>query len=457
MTLATTSPAVDSSSKLNIPKHIQYWKRCLMTFLPNAYQANDANRMMLAFFILSSMDLLDCLNSTLTVEDRERYINWVYLCQHEDGGFRGFSGGDFGHLRNDENAVWDPANVPATFFALAILAILEDDFSRVKRRECLSWLTKMQRSDGSFGETLGPNEKIEGGLDPRFGYTAMGIRAILRGRGEGEMKDVPDVDTDLLVECIRRSQSYDGGISESPFHEPHGGYTYCALSALSFIDRLPSHRTTTPSSFSPFSAITDPELTIHWLLQRQTTTFDEDDEVDTRGDETDTTATCHDCHSFLNLSTQDPKKDYTAFRHTTEEELQWVGFNGRCNKIADTCYSWWVGGSLAILQKPHLAQTPSNRRYLLDKTQHTIGGFSKKQGDPPDLYHAYLGLAALALMGEQGLKKIDATACFSVDAWEWIEGLEWNGGGRDGGGGSGGREKRLKVEGGSGYIGMSRG
>ena len=152
------------------------------------------------------MDLLGCLDSSLTEDDRDRYINWVYLCQHADGGFKGFPGGDLGALRNNENSVWDPANVPATFFALAILAILKDDFSRVKRKECLLWLKKMQRPDGSFGETLGLGEKIEGGLDPRFGYTAMGIRAILRGRDQGEMKDVPDVDIDLFVDCIRRSQ-----------------------------------------------------------------------------------------------------------------------------------------------------------------------------------------------------------------------------------------------------------
>lgn len=152
------------------------------------------------------MDLLNCLDSSITQEERDRYINWIYHCQHADGGFRGFPGGDLGELRNDENSIWDPANVPATFFALAILAILKDDFSRVRRREALSWLTKMQRPDGSFGETLGLGGKIEGGLDPRFGYTAMGIRAILRGRNRGEMEDVPDADVDGLVECIRQSQ-----------------------------------------------------------------------------------------------------------------------------------------------------------------------------------------------------------------------------------------------------------
>ena len=25
-----------------------------------------------------------------------------------------------------------------------------------------------------------------------------------------------------------------------------------------------------------------------------------------------------------------------------------AGFNGRCNKVADTCYAFWVGASLAV-------------------------------------------------------------------------------------------------------------
>jgi len=28
--------------------------------------------------------------------------------------------------------------------------------------------------------------------------------------------------------------------------------------------------------------------------------------------------------------------------------LLWAGFNGRCNKVADTCYSFWVGGTLSV-------------------------------------------------------------------------------------------------------------
>lgn len=31
-----------------------------------------------------------------------------------------------------------------------------------------------------------------------------------------------------------------------------------------------------------------------------------------------------------------------------ELDLGHIGFNGRWNKKADTCYCWWVGGTLAV-------------------------------------------------------------------------------------------------------------
>ncbi len=60
------------------------------------------------------------------------------------------------------------------------------------------------------------------------------------------------------------------------------------------------------------------------------------------------------------------------------------------------------------------------RRYLIDVTQHAIGGFSKGVRGPPDIYHSYLGLTALAVMGEPKLKQLDAELCCSVEATEKI-------------------------------------
>ena len=47
---------------------------------------------------------------------------------------------------------------------------------------------------------------------------------------------------------------------------------------------------------------------------------------------------------------------------TLDENREYVGFNGRCNKCADTCYYWWVGGALASLGHEELiAREPARR------------------------------------------------------------------------------------------------
>ena len=185
-------------------RHIKYWLRCAKTFLPEAYTSNDSNRMTLAFFIVSALDLLDLLHSQIDASERDNWRNWIYSCQLDSGGFRGFSGSKIGQdVRRLENQHWDPANVPATFFALVTLLILGDDLSRVRRRECLTWLPKVQRKNGSFGEILGEHESIEGGSDLRFCCCAAGVRHILRGPQETDMQDF---DVDRLVMYISNCQ-----------------------------------------------------------------------------------------------------------------------------------------------------------------------------------------------------------------------------------------------------------
>ena len=118
----------------------------------------------------------------------------------------------------------------------------------------------------------------------------------------------------------------------------------------------------------------------------------------------------------------------------------------------------------------HMIDLEHVRAYLLERTQHLIaGGFGKFPGDPPDIYHAYLGLASLALIdghrdasatigpgvedasnasdvdgnvrpdGHQDgsirresecenriLRSLDPALCFSVGTRRWIESFEWH-------------------------------
>jgi geranylgeranyl transferase type-1 subunit beta len=178
--------------------------------------------MYLAYFILSACDVLDIIVSSTTAAERKDWIDWVYHCQHPHGGFRMWPGTDFGERANSENAKWDPANINATYFALAALLILGDDLKRVRRADTLRWVNKMQREDGSFGETL-VEGKQEGGRDARLGYCATGIRYILRGGAPSGPLDiggesVDDINFDTYVDCVRQSEVWFAVVTFVIYH-----------------------------------------------------------------------------------------------------------------------------------------------------------------------------------------------------------------------------------------------
>ena len=186
-------------------KHIKYWLRCLKTYLPTAYISNDSNRITLAFFIVSALDLLGVLEEKTTPAERAEYADWIYHCQHPGGGFRAFTGTIVGN-EGETNQSWDPANIGATMFALTALLVLGDDLERVKRKECLEWVAGLQWEDGSFGEVLDGEGKAEGGQDVRFSMFPASIRWILRGDESNAGDTAKDMDVDKMVEYIESSR-----------------------------------------------------------------------------------------------------------------------------------------------------------------------------------------------------------------------------------------------------------
>lgn len=434
MNMGDVSEAQSSNTK-NIPtpeftfnrsRQITYWLRCARTFLPNAYESGDASRMLFAFFIVSALDLLGMLDpdpetgkAKITSEEKSGWIDWIYHCQHSEGGFRGFTGTIMDH---GEQSSWDPANLPATFFALCTLLILGDDLRRVDREACLKWTAKLQRPDGSFGEVLSGEVglqvyEIQGGRDLRFCCCAAGIMYMLRN-----VRGLSDATTmfkeGAMVHYIESCQSYEGGFSEGPYREAHSGLNYCAIGALSFLSTLSPRGNNPPELVrleEAYREEIDLSTCIKWMLLRQTT-YIEDDEYEASSDADVQRISQHAIQTPTTIPQDGSLKP---------SDLLHAGFNGRTNKIADTCYAFWNFGALAILKKQHLVDQDRLRRYLLAKVQHRIGGFGKGVGEPPDVLHAYLGLATLSIIGKDGLKPIDPTLCISIDAAERIARLSW--------------------------------
>ncbi|KAI1110529.1 terpenoid cyclases/protein prenyltransferase alpha-alpha toroid [Nemania sp. NC0429] len=414
-----TSAAVESSSSPSLQppfdaaRHIQYWQRCFRSVLPHHYTSNDSIRLTLGFFIISALDLLSPASPTplITSEDRPRLRAWVLHLQHPHGGFCGsphhvlppgltsrFDAETNTYVARDVSN----ANIAATGFALLCLGILADGdgsdaFRGVDRARTLTWLRKLQRDDGSFGEVLTADGLISGGRDMRFCYIAAIIRWALGG-AEGDRS--LDFDVDALVRHIRRAQTFDGGMSESSTHESHSGYAYCAVAALALLDSSDPEPGATPNRYVHAGIPSIPSL-IHYLASRQLV-YTESKDDDESNDEDDDTL------------------DHLSPLPPADAASGMVGFNGRLNKVPDTCYTWWNSGALSLLGEVGLIKRGPARRFLLEKTQHRIGGFAKQPGGPPDVYHAYMGLAALGTMagpdGEPGMRAFDPCLCISADA-----------------------------------------
>jgi prenyltransferase beta subunit len=89
------------------------------------------------------------------------------------------------------------------------------------------------------------------------------------------------------------------------------------------------------------------EHLLTWLVSRQTSDLGEEDEWDEEDDGPPDRSDGLQ-HGTSNLSLDEKIALLPNLRPPTEESLHWAGFNGRCNKYADTCYSLWNAGTLVV-------------------------------------------------------------------------------------------------------------
>lgn len=103
---------------------------------------------------------------------------------------------------------------------------------------------------------------------------------------------------------------------------------------------------------------------------------------------------------------------------------QEAGFQGRPNKPTDTCYSFWIGGTLALLESFEFSNTSANRSFLLSTQDCITGGFSKWPSHSPDPMHSYMGIAAFSLMGEPAIEPLFPALNISARAVDHLHSLQ---------------------------------
>jgi geranylgeranyl transferase type-1 subunit beta len=329
---------MSGSTVFDYERHVRYFGSCLCS-LPEGYSKLDTNRLTLVHFAVHALDLL---------------------------------------------GVWDDNNNENTREAAEILVSMA-----VSKSKIIEWIYSLQSNAGFVGGSfLGEatscyTEAKELKYPIHQGHIAMTYTAlatlrtlgddfsrvhckeIIQGLGalqldngsfqctiydsEHDMRflycaccishmlnDWSGVNTEKAADYIRQCRSFDGAIALLPGQEGHGGSTFCAVASLVLMEKLDD--------------VLDEEWRrdlIQWCVRRQV-----------------------------------------------------GGMQGRPNKDQDTCYSYWIGGTLRLLGQDDLLDHERLRAFVM-KCQTQMGGFSKTVGDFPDILHAFYSMAYLSISQTQ--------------------------------------------------------
>ncbi|KRZ78780.1 LIM domain-containing protein jub, partial [Trichinella papuae] len=172
------------------------------------------------------------------------------------------------------------------------------------------------------------------------------------------LDDFSYIDVSKTTSYIKQCQNYDGAFGSVVGCESHGGSTFCAVASLYLLDKLFDENTIDKKSLQKLT---------HWVIHRQN-----------------------------------------------------VGFHGRPHKDDDSCYSFWVGAVLEILQAKNFIDCKVACDFTLS-TQDDDGGFGKTGEAHADLMHTYLSLAGLSILGYPGLKPLNAALNATLTTLNHIE------------------------------------
>ncbi|KAJ3809947.1 terpenoid cyclases/protein prenyltransferase alpha-alpha toroid [Lentinula lateritia] len=336
-------PTPIQSGILDTNLHLGFLGRHLLQGLPARYTSQDASQPWLLFWSLQSLSLLKV---ELDQGNKDKAAEGILAMQNPTEG--GFGGGPS-----------QAAHLLPTYAAICTLAIvgapdptskLDSDnvksitpWTRIDRRVLYRLFLSLKHPDGSF------RVSSNGEVDVRGVYCLLAVAKLLNMMTEELVRGTK--------EWVRGCQTHEGGFASAaigigegrwaPLGEAHGGYTFCALAAWVLLELE------FPSSSSSEKKLNLRNLR-RWLVQMQ----------------------------------------------GGEDEL--YGFRGRTNKLVDGCYSWWVGGCFALLDRLEEREgdviwNPEGlKEYILYAAQHPAGGLRDKPPKSPDMYHTLYNLAGLS-------------------------------------------------------------
>jgi len=209
-----------------------------------------------------------------------------------------------------------------------------DAVDQIDTEKLADYMASLQNADGSF------NGDYSGEVDTRFSYCAISALSLLN--------KLDKIDAGKARDFILSCQNIDGAFGRMPGAESHAAYVFTCIGSLKMLGDLD---------------LVDKDKLGLWLSRRQ-------------------------CPSG--------------------------GFNGRPEKLADVCYSWWILSSCYMIERQQWINLDALKTYVLNCQDAVDGGIGDRPGNEVDVFHTFFGLTALSLMGHYNLELIDNTYAIPV-------------------------------------------
>jgi geranylgeranyl transferase type-2 subunit beta len=256
------------------------------------------------------------------------------------------------------------------------------------RPSIVQWVLQCYDSTtGGFGGNIGH--------DGHLLYTLSAIQILVMAE-----YDLKKLDTKAIVQFVASLQQPDGSFSGDSWGEIDTRFSYCALSTLSMLNSMESINLSKAVDYVASCQNMDGGF------------------GSMKGAES------HAGQVFCCVGTLSIAKSLHVIRHPdllgwwlAERQCDSGGLNGRPEKQADVCYSWWILSVLSILGRVDWIHRDKLAAFITKAQDKDDGGIADRPDDMPDVFHTFFGLAGLSLLGKfpDSYRKIDPVYAMPVD------------------------------------------
>jgi geranylgeranyl transferase type-2 subunit beta len=283
-----------------------------------------------------------------------------------------------------EGAVTEHLRMSGVYWSLTALSLLKSP----EEVDAILGLTKPTsgRSMSIVDWVFQCHDKRSGGFGGNVGhdghllYTLSAIQVLALADGLQDERFL-QIKQSVVDFCAARQQPTDGSFTGDEWGEIDTRFTYCALSSLSLLNALDRVNVQKAADF---------------ILSCRN--FDGGFGC-TIGAESHA-GQVFTCVGALSIAKCLDKLDADLLGWwLAERQCDSGGLNGRPEKQADVCYSWWILSVLSITGRVNWINRDKLATFILKCQDDEDGGIADRPDDMADIFHTFFGISGLSLLG----------------------------------------------------------